>query len=71
MKDVFSNLNRKRQGCKFNGNTKTFAQAMKIYRGRRMCDLFTLNFVGPTFLTVKREAQERSPIRAMGTPLDF
>jgi hypothetical protein len=58
MKDVATNLNRKKGGCRYSENTKAFAQTMKIYGGRRMCDLFTLNFVGPSWSTVKRENQK-------------
>jgi hypothetical protein len=54
MKDVSISLNRKKQGYKFSNNSKCFAQAL-IYGGRRMCDLFALNFVGPSYCTVKRE----------------
>jgi hypothetical protein len=57
MKDVATNLNRKR-GCRYSENTKAFAQTMKIYGGRRMCDLFTLNFIGPSWSTMKRENQK-------------
>lgn len=55
MRDVASNLNRTKQGYRFSSNTKSFSQAMKIYGGRRMCDLFSLNFFGPTLNTTKRE----------------
>jgi hypothetical protein len=58
MKDVATNLNRKKQGFRFSTNSKSFAQTVKIYGGRRMCDLFSLNFVGPTYMTVKRENQK-------------
>jgi hypothetical protein len=55
MRDVTTNLRRKKQGHRFSKNSKCFVQAMKIYGGRRMCDLFTLNFAGPSYTTVKRE----------------
>lgn len=55
MKDVARNLNRKKTGYQFSTNSKSFAQAMKIYGGRRMVDLFSLNFVGPTLSTVKKD----------------
>lgn len=43
MKDVARNLNRKKTRYRFSTNCKSFAQAMKIYGGRRMVDLFSLN----------------------------
>jgi hypothetical protein len=49
LRDVAQNLNE---------NTKSFTQAMKIYGGRRMCNLFSLNLKGPSFSTIKRENQE-------------
>jgi hypothetical protein len=55
MKDVTRNSTRKKQGWRFSANTKSFMQAMKIYGGRRMCDLFTLNFAAPSFNTIRRE----------------
>jgi hypothetical protein len=58
MKDVATNLNRKKQGFRFSTNSKSFAQTLKIYGGRRMCDLFSLNFAGPTYMTIKRENQK-------------
>ena len=55
LRDVATNLNQVRQGYRFSKNTKSFAQAMKIYGGRRMCDLFALNFGGPSYDCIKRE----------------
>jgi hypothetical protein len=55
MKDVASNLNRKKQGYRFSSNSRSFAQAMKIYGGRRMCDLFSLNYGGTGFNTIKND----------------
>ena len=55
LRDVATNLNRVRQGHRFFKNSKSFAQAMRIYGGRRMCDLFTLNFGGPSYDCTKRE----------------
>ena len=49
------NLNRVRQGHRFSKNTKSYAEAMKIYGGRRMCDLFALNYAGPSYSSIKRE----------------
>jgi hypothetical protein len=31
---------------------------MKIFGGRRMCDLFALNYAGPNFSTIKRQNQK-------------
>lgn len=36
-------------------NSKSFAQAMKIYGGKQMCDLFALNFGGPSYDCTKRK----------------
>jgi hypothetical protein len=55
MKDATTNLNRNRQGKRFSANTRAFAQTLKIYRGMRTCDMFSLNFTGPTFSSVKRD----------------
>jgi hypothetical protein len=35
-------------------NSKDFAQTMKMYGGRRMCDFFQLNFVGLNYKTIKK-----------------
>ena len=58
LRDIATNLNRVRQGHRFSKNSKSFAQAMRIYGGRRMCDLFTLNFGGPSYDCTKRENKE-------------
>jgi hypothetical protein len=55
LKDVASDLNCKKQGYRFSNNSKCFVQAMKVYGGRRMCDLHTLNYMGPSISTTKRE----------------
>ena len=55
MRDVACNLNQKKQGMRWSTNSKAFSQAMKMYKGRRMCDLFSLNYGGPTYSTIKRE----------------
>jgi len=31
---------------------------MKVYRSRRICDLFALNFAGPNYKTIKKENQK-------------
>lgn len=54
MRDVAANLNRK-EGFRFSENSKALAQAMKVYGGRRMCDLFALNYSGLSYSTIKRD----------------
>ena len=55
LRDVAANLNRVTQGHRFSKNTKSYAEAMKIYGSRRMCDLFALNYAGPSYSSIKRE----------------
>lgn len=43
------------EGFKFFDNSKALAQAMKVYEGRRMCDLFALNYNGPSYSTIKKK----------------
>ena len=31
---------------------------MKMYGGRRMCDLLSLNYVSPSYTTIKRDAKK-------------
>jgi hypothetical protein len=52
---VAQKLNRKKGGFWFNLNSKSFVQAMKVYGGCRMCDLFSLNHIGPSMNTIKKE----------------
>ena len=54
MRDIATNLNRRKEGVRFSENSKALAQAMKVYGGRRMCDLFALNYSGPSYSTIKR-----------------
>ena len=58
LQDVAQNLNRDSQSNRYTLNTKCFAQTMKVYGGRRMCDLFALNFVGPNYSTIKRDLKK-------------
>lgn len=58
LKDVAKNLNRSKRGFRFSDNTKALSQAMKVYGGRRMCDLFQLNYDGPSYSTTKRECKK-------------
>ena len=50
MRDIAANMNRRKEGFRFSENFKSIAEAMKVYRGRRICDLFTLNYVGPVIV---------------------
>jgi hypothetical protein len=59
LKDVAKNLNQKKQGWYYSANTKSFYQAMKVYGGCRMCELFALNFAAPSFNTIKRDNAKR------------
>jgi len=58
MKDVASNLNRKDSRKRYNENTKCFSQAMRIYGGHCLCDLFAFNSVGPSFDSFRRESRK-------------
>ena len=51
LQDVAKNLNTK--------NSTTFAKTMKIFGGRRMADLFSLNFCGPNCDTISRANKKR------------
>jgi hypothetical protein len=55
LRDVATNLNCTKNGYRYSKNTKSFCQAMKVYGGRRMCDLFILNFAAPSFSMIKRD----------------
>ena len=55
MKDVATNLNRKKSGYRFASNTKCFTQSMKMYGGKIMVNLFSLNYRGLENSTVIRE----------------
>jgi hypothetical protein len=52
MKDVACNLNIKKQGYRFSQNSLCFAQAMKVYGRRRICDLHSLTYMGPSISIV-------------------
>ena len=54
--DVVQNLNGKKASHQYMKNTKSFAQAIKIFGGR-MYDFFALNYVGLNFSTIKRQNQ--------------
>ena len=52
LQDVAANLNQSDCGKRFTENTKSFALAMKIYGSKRMCNLFELNYIGPSYQIV-------------------
>lgn len=43
-----ANLNRS-DGKRLKENTKSFALAMEMYGGKRICNLFELNYTGPHY----------------------
>ena len=55
MHDVAANLNRRKEGFRFSKNSNRLAEAMKVYGGRRMCDLFALNYARPSYSTITRD----------------
>jgi hypothetical protein len=57
MKDVASNLNKKKQDYRFSHdqNSICFGQALKVYGRQHMSDLHSLNYMGPSISTTKRE----------------
>lgn len=54
-----SNINRSKQGTKYPENIKYFAEAMRMYRGKSVCDLFTVNFGVPEMSIIKRTSRKR------------
>lgn len=58
IQDVARNLNRSDKGNRHSENMKYFTQAMKVYGGRRMCNLFALNFARPHYSTIKRDLKK-------------
>ena len=57
MRNVVKNLNYKNVGIIFSKNSKSFAQVMKMYGGRRMCDLFSLNYCNTSYSIIKHDAR--------------
>ena len=55
LRDVVQNLNRDRRGKRYSKNTKCLGEVMKVYGGRRMVDMFPLNYSGASYRQVKRE----------------
>ena len=55
LKDVVANLNWSKSRARFTNNSKSFCQAMKMYGGRHMIDLFNINYNGLSYSTVKQE----------------
>ena len=58
MKDVAANLNRKNSRNCYSENTRCFSQAMRIYGGRCLCDLFSFNFAGPSYDSIQGESRK-------------
>jgi len=58
LKDVTTNLNKKDSRNCYSENTKCFSQVMNVYGGWQLCDLFALNFVGPSYDSVRRESRK-------------
>ena len=54
LQDVAKNLNTKKNAHWYSKNNKAFTKAMKIYGGRRMADLFSLNFYSLSYDTISR-----------------
>ena len=51
-------FNTKRLGSCYNNNAKSFSQALKIYGGSRIINLFVLNFAKPTYaITIYKNAK--------------
>lgn len=50
-----ANLNCRKEGIRFSETSKALVQAMKVYGGHKMCNLFAWNYCGPNYNTVKRE----------------
>lgn len=48
-------MNGESRGNRYGDNTKSFAQGMKVYEGKRMCNVFSLNYCGPNYSTIKRD----------------
>jgi len=55
LRDVAINLNSRRKDYRYSENSKAFVQAIKVYEARRTCDLFALNYSGPSYNTMKKE----------------
>jgi len=53
-----TNLNRMDSGNHYSENRKCFAQAMRIYGGYHLCDLFAFNFARPSFDNIWRESRK-------------
>lgn len=56
IQDIARHLNRSDKGYRY---SKCFAQVMKVYSAKQMCVLFALNFIGPSFSTIKRCLKKR------------
>lgn len=58
MCDVGKIISCSKQVCREGSISKACSQAMKIDDGRRMCDLFSVKFLGPSYKTIK-EAKKK------------
>ena len=58
LRDVAENLNHDRRGQRYRDNMKCLGEVMKVHGGRRMVDIFALNFAGPSYRQVKREVRK-------------
>ena len=58
MRHVTKKLTCKKAGFRSSKNSKAFAQMMKMYGGRMMCDLFSLNYVNPSYSTIQLDARK-------------
>lgn len=58
LKDVAQNLNREDSGNQYSENTKCFSQAMRIYGGHHLGDLFSLNYARPSYDSIRRDSRK-------------
>ena len=58
LRDVAQNVNWASTGNRYSKNSKCLGQVMKVYGGRRMVDLFALNFGGASYSKVKRDVKK-------------
>ena len=52
---MVANLNHKKEGFRYSQNSKALVQVMKVYGGRKMCNLIAFNYCRPSYSTVKRD----------------
>ena len=56
--DVAQNVSRDDRGNRYSENTRCLGEVMKVYGGRRMIDMFALNFAGPSYSQVKQDVKK-------------